>query len=115
MKRVAGNTFDRPWLVLCEGDADKKLIDRLLEIRNVTDREKFHVQFPDRQGREQEAEAYLAHISRPVMILRLRLEKMSRQYLLFQIMTPCQLRHLMKLKRSCWQLTGLVFRMRSGR
>lgn len=50
MRRTAFNIFDRPWLVLCEGDSDKKLIDRLLIDRGIPDRDKFHVQFPDRKG-----------------------------------------------------------------
>ena len=50
MRRVPFDTFDRPWLVLCEGDSDKKLIDRLLVDRGISDRSNFHVQFPDRKG-----------------------------------------------------------------
>ena len=42
-------TFDsRPWLVLCEGEGDKRLLDKLLSVRNI--QIEFQVRFPDRKG-----------------------------------------------------------------
>jgi hypothetical protein len=42
-------TFDeRPWLVLCEGEGDKRFFDRLIEFRGIPN--EFQVRFPDRAG-----------------------------------------------------------------
>jgi uncharacterized protein DUF3226 len=43
------NEFEKPWLLLCEGDDDKKFFDRLIAARNLSD--KFYVQFPGHGGR----------------------------------------------------------------
>lgn len=40
--------FDRPWLILCEGNTDKQFLHRLIARRNIDDR--FHIRFPDRAG-----------------------------------------------------------------
>jgi hypothetical protein len=50
MRRLPLDTFDRPWLILCEGESDKRFLDRLLEARIPLLRDQFHVQFPDRKG-----------------------------------------------------------------
>jgi len=31
MRRVLPNTYERPWLVLCEGPGDQKLLSRLID------------------------------------------------------------------------------------
>lgn len=48
MRRFEANEFRRPWLLLCEGEADKRFFDKLTEARNLEPN--FYVQFPDRRG-----------------------------------------------------------------
>jgi hypothetical protein len=50
MRRGPLTTFERPWLILCEGDSDKKFLDRLIDARIPLLKNQFHVQFPDRKG-----------------------------------------------------------------
>lgn len=49
MRRLPGNTFDKPWLLLCEGEADKKFFDRLIRQHNIFP-DRFDVHFPCRHG-----------------------------------------------------------------
>jgi hypothetical protein len=37
---------ERPWLILCEGEGDKRFFDKLIEVRNIPN--EFQVRFPDR-------------------------------------------------------------------
>lgn len=46
MRRPRGDAFERPWLILCEGESDKRFLDRLIAVRNIGNQ--FHVRFPDR-------------------------------------------------------------------
>ncbi len=39
---------ERPWLILCEGEGDKRFFDKLIEFRNIP--KEFQVRFPDRAG-----------------------------------------------------------------
>jgi hypothetical protein len=48
MRRLLEYEFEKPWLILCEGEDDKKLIDRLIRARKLDDR--FYVQFPGLKG-----------------------------------------------------------------
>jgi hypothetical protein len=48
MRRLAEQEFDRQWLILCEGEADKRFLDRFIAARNIG--ADFHVQFPDRHN-----------------------------------------------------------------
>jgi len=42
-------TFDeRPWLVLCEGETDKRFLDRLISQRGLPN--EFQIKYPDRKG-----------------------------------------------------------------
>lgn len=47
MKSVGGITFRRPWLILCEGEADMAFFTRLLDAHQIDD---FQVAFPGREG-----------------------------------------------------------------
>ncbi len=40
--------FEKPWVLLCEGEADKQFFDKLIEARDIP--RNFFIQFPDRQG-----------------------------------------------------------------
>lgn len=51
MRRTPANTFEWPWLLLCEGESDKRFLDRLIESRGIAS--EFYVQFPDRHGGNQ--------------------------------------------------------------
>ena len=59
MRRVSANTFDRPWLLLCEGESDKRFLDRLLEARAIGSN--FFVQFPDRHESQQAGRSLFGH------------------------------------------------------
>ena len=63
MNRLPSKTFDRQWLILCEGFSDKKLLDRLIQERNI-EPSQFHVQFPSKDeggtGGRSKFGAYLA-------------------------------------------------------
>ena len=49
MKRIGDTEFDRPWLLLCEGEADRVFFNLLLkDIGGIAD--KFIVRFPSRDG-----------------------------------------------------------------
>lgn len=37
---------ERPWLILCEGEGDKRFLDQLIEVRRIPN--DFQVRFPDR-------------------------------------------------------------------
>lgn len=39
---------ERPWLVLCEGETDKRFLDRLIALRGIPD--EFQIKFPSRSG-----------------------------------------------------------------
>jgi hypothetical protein len=39
---------ERPWLLLCEGEGDKRLLEQLISIRGIPD--EFQIRFPDRAG-----------------------------------------------------------------
>ena len=47
MRRIPANTFDREWVILCEGEADKRFLDRLIQFHDITP-VKFSVHFPSR-------------------------------------------------------------------
>jgi len=49
MRRYAPYVFDKPWVLLCEGESDKRFFDRLIQERDLDSR--FYVQFPDRGER----------------------------------------------------------------
>ncbi len=49
MRRYPPYVFAKPWVLLCEGEADKRFFDRLIRERNVGN--DFYVQFPDRGER----------------------------------------------------------------
>ncbi len=46
MRRYPPYVFDKPWVLLCEGESDKRFFDRLIEVRNIDPN--FYVQFPGR-------------------------------------------------------------------
>jgi hypothetical protein len=39
---------ERPWLILCEGEGDKRCFEQLITVRGIPD--EFQVRFPDRAG-----------------------------------------------------------------
>lgn len=49
MRRLPPNTYDRPWLLLCEGYSDKRFFDRLIE-SNPDIGPSFQVEYVDGQG-----------------------------------------------------------------
>lgn len=51
MRRMPANTFDRPWLLLCEGEADKRFFDQLIARHNIF-RDRFDVHFPSRHAQD---------------------------------------------------------------
>lgn len=46
MSHLSPDIFEKPWLLLCEGESDKRFFERLMEARNITSN--FEVQFPGR-------------------------------------------------------------------
>ncbi|MGO9572630.1 MAG: DUF3226 domain-containing protein [Desulfomonilaceae bacterium] len=46
MRRHPPNVFEKPWVLLCEGESDLRFFNRLIEDRELDSR--FYVQFPDR-------------------------------------------------------------------
>lgn len=51
MRRLPANTFDRPWLLLCEGVSDKRFFDQLIRCHNISP-DQFDVYFPSRYGQD---------------------------------------------------------------
>jgi len=49
MRKVGWDECDRPWLTLCEGEADKKLLDRLIEHHAIGS--SFQVEFVNGRAR----------------------------------------------------------------
>lgn len=49
MRRYSPYTFTTRWVLLCEGESDKRFFDRLIAERQI--RRDFYVQFPDRGER----------------------------------------------------------------
>src|ERR1700688_5144443 len=45
MRRIPPETFDRPWLLLCEGDGDRRFFDRLIKQHNIGSGQ-FDVHYP---------------------------------------------------------------------
>lgn len=48
MRRIQSGTYDRPWLLLCEGEGDRKFFNRLIAHHNIGI-DQFDVKFPGRE------------------------------------------------------------------
>ncbi len=49
MRRIDPDTFDRQWLILCEGDGDRRFFNHLIEVHGIGNG-RYDVRFPGKEN-----------------------------------------------------------------